>query len=170
VVAEPLRGGGLGLRLRDEAVQQRRQRLAHPVVAAQAVRVRRRDLHIHTVIACLPSYISIQSSSGLLGKADQLAAHPLPAVGVLLRPLLQLLGHLQREDVALAGAPGAVVAAHRAALAPEHPHPERSPLALGETKKTAFIHSFIHSFIHQLINQSINPFFHPMWVSAKLII
>ena len=56
-----------------------------------------------------------------------LVTHPPPAVRVLLRPLLELLGDLQREDVALAGAPGAV-AAHRAALAPEHPHPQRGSL------------------------------------------
>uniref|UniRef100_A0A0A9EGG8 Uncharacterized protein n=1 Tax=Arundo donax TaxID=35708 RepID=A0A0A9EGG8_ARUDO len=42
---------------------------------------------------------------------------------VLLRPLLELLLDLQREDVALAGAPGAV-AVRLAALAPEHPQPQ----------------------------------------------
>jgi hypothetical protein len=45
VLAEAVRGGGLGgLGLLREAVEQCRQRLAHPVVAAEAVRVRRGDL------------------------------------------------------------------------------------------------------------------------------
>jgi hypothetical protein len=79
---------------------------------------------------------------GQMRWSQVLAAHPLPAVGVLLRPLLQLLRHLQREDVALAGAPGAV-AAHRAALAPEHPHPERTSLRETNNRQHSFICSFI---------------------------
>jgi hypothetical protein len=84
---------------------------------------------------------------GQMRWSQVLAAHPLPAVGVLLRPLLQLLRHLQREDVALAGAPGAV-AAHRTALAPEHPHPERT--SLRETKQQT-------AFVHSSVNQSVLP-------------
>jgi hypothetical protein len=53
--------------------------------------------------------------------------HPLPPMGVLLRPLIELLSDLQGEDVALAGAPGAI-AVDLVALAPEHPLPQRSSL------------------------------------------
>jgi len=52
--------------------------------------------------------------------------------------LLELLGDLQREDVALAGAPGAV-AAHRAALAPEHPHPQRGSLKNTNVAEVVFV-------------------------------